>query len=388
MKNIAIIYQYFAHYRLPVLKSLSQCDNDSEYRFYFFSDNKSNIPSIKLINKDIIERSVEHGGIRWERLKNHWLMQWGLWQRGVLKIAWSSKYSAVIFLGDKRYLSTWVGALLAKWRGKKVFFWSHGYRRLRGGIQGMVIRLFYRIPHAHLFYGHRAVDLAIRDGLDGSRLFVIYNSLDFPLQQDCANYVSDEDIEKVRNRFIQPALPLLVFSGRLTASKMVDRLFRAQSVLSRSGNNFNALIIGGGPARDSLISLQNELMLKSQVLFYGECYEEQELAKLYLAGDVFVLPGALGLSGIHAMGYGLPVITNDHFDSQGPEFEAIIPNITGDFYRAGDLDSLIESISKWIAKAKSERDQIREACIARIGTTYTADNQVKCILYALRKMNV
>jgi len=387
MRDIAIIYHYFAHYRQPVMQSLCKAEDECEYRFDFFSDDVSNIPSIKLIDNDIMMRPVEEGGIRWKKLNNLWLKDLVLWQRGVLMLSWSSSYSTIIFLGDRRFLSTWIGALIARWRGKTVFFWTHGYKTLRGGIQGAIIRCFHRIPHAFLFYGHRAVELAVRDGFDKRRLFVIYNSLDFDKQQQCAADVSDDDVDRIRKRFSKPDLPMLLFSGRLTASKMVDWILRAQASLIRGGNPINLLIIGGGPERDSLISMCDELDLQSHAVFYGECYEERELAPLFLASDVFVIPGELGLSGIHAMGYGLPVITSNDFNCHGPEFEAIVPDVTGDFYRAESLESLIECIKKWTAKVTSEREEIRKACIERIGRTYTAQNQVKCIIQALREMN-
>jgi len=387
MRDIAIIYHYFAHYRQPVMQSLCKAEDECEYRFHFFSDDVSNIPSIKLIDNDIMMRPVEEGGIRWKKLKNIWFKNTVLWQRGVIRLSWRSTYSAIVFLGDRRFLSTWIGALIARWRGKKVFFWGHGYMSLRGGIQGAFIRCFYRIPHAHLFYGHRAVEFAVRDGFDKRRLFVIYNSLDFDKQQQCAADVSDDDVDRIRKRFSKPDLPMLLFSGRLTPGKLADWILSAQGSLMRSGNPVNSIFIGAGPERDALMALRDELDLQSHVMFVGECYDERELAKLFHASDVFVLPGELGLSGIHAMGYGLPVITSNNFPHHGPEVEAIIPGITGDLYHAGSLDSLIETIGKWCGKVLSERDNIRRSCIERIGSTYTAQNQVKCIIQALREMN-
>lgn len=387
MNNIAIIYQYYAHYRRAVMQALCQDGDQEGVRFHFFSDEVSNIPSIKLFDTSLASASVDKGGVRWTKVKNYWLKDWVLWQSGVVKLAIGENFSTIIFLGDRRYLSTWIGALLAKMRGKKVFFWSHGYKRIRGGLQGFIIRCFYRIPHAHLFYGHRAAELAVQSGLDASRLFVIYNSLDFDAQQTYASQVSEIERMGVRNGFSQPDAPLLIMSGRLTAPKKVDWVLRAQSKLLKKGRDLNLLVVGDGPEAEVLKELAEQLGISSRVRFYGPCYDERKLATIFLAGDVFVLPGTLGLSCMHAMGYGLPVISHDDMDFQNPEVEAIVPGKTGDLYKVECLDSLVDTIGHWVDRVINERETIRQACLERIESTYTATNQVRCILNALNEMD-
>lgn len=67
------------------------------------------------------------------------------------------------------------------------------------------------------------------------------------------------------------------------------------------------------------------------VWFYGSCYDEQTNAELIYNADMCVAPGNVGLTAIHAMTFGCPVITHSDFKWQMPEFEAIHPGKTGDF---------------------------------------------------------
>jgi ubiquitin-protein ligase len=57
---------------------------------------------------------------------------------------------------------------------------------------------------------------------------------------------------------------------------------------------------------------------------------------------------------MHAMGYGVPVISNDDADSQMPEWEAIIPGKTGSYYRNGDIASLASAIEYWMQPGRVE----------------------------------
>jgi hypothetical protein len=57
---------------------------------------------------------------------------------------------------------------------------------------------------------------------------------------------------------------------------------------------------------------------------------------------------------MHAMGYGVPVVSNDDADSQMPEWEAIIPGKTGSYYRNGDIASLASAIEYWMQAGRAE----------------------------------
>ena len=48
------------------------------------------------------------------------------WQKGVLKVLFKEEYDYVIFLGDLKILTNWVGIIICRLRGKKIGFWTHG----------------------------------------------------------------------------------------------------------------------------------------------------------------------------------------------------------------------------------------------------------------------
>jgi rhamnosyl/mannosyltransferase len=104
--------------------------------------------------------------------------------------------------------------------------------------------------------------------------------------------------------------PLVLFVGRLVAYKGVSVLLDAMR-----NSEAVALIVGAGPQRASLQDKAETLGIASRVAFLGEV-DTDELAALYYACDVFVLPSitrqeAFGVVQIEAMTYGKPVISTD-----------------------------------------------------------------------------
>ena len=141
---------------------------------------------------------------------------------------------------------------------------------------------------------------------------------------------------------------------------------------------------GDGEARESLEALTRALKLKGQVWFYGACYDEYQLAQLIYDADLCVSPGNVGLTAIHVMMYGCPVITNDDFDHQMPEFEAIQKGRTGEFFKNGDVQSLADTIYSWLHSHSYQRDSIRLTCYKEIDEKWNPYYQMKVIKTVLK----
>lgn len=130
------------------------------------------------------------------------------------------------------------------------------------------------------------------------------------------------------------------------------------------------VLVGDGPEKTTLMELARTN--KVDVIFWGACYDENILCKLYAASDLAVSPGKVGLTAMHSMAYGTPIITHSNFDNQGPEFEAIIPGITGDFYEENSVDNLVITIKNWFDK---NPEKPIDNCIDQIEKCYTPDFQ-------------
>ena len=95
--------------------------------------------------------------------------------------------------------------------------------------------------------------------------------------------------------------------------------------------------------------------------------------------DLCVSPGNVGLTAMHSMVFGTPVITHNCFKYQMPEFEAIRLGETGDFFEYNDSHSLAATISHWFQIKQDKRDEVRVACYQEIDNEWTPEFQMDVI---------
>ena len=93
--------------------------------------------------------------------------------------------------------------------------------------------------------------------------------------------------------------------------------------------------------------------------------------------DLCVVPGDIGLTAIHTMTFGVPVITHDYFPTQGPEFEIIKPGVTGNYYHYNDVASLSDCIYDWLKSKSHEREQVRKDCYSVIDAEWNPFYQLR-----------
>ncbi len=104
--------------------------------------------------------------------------------------------------------------------------------------------------------------------------------------------------------------------------------------------------------------------------FSGSIYSGPELAQFYGDLDVTVVPQAVGLTAIQSLGYGVPVISDDDVYGQMPEWESIVPGVTGDLYRHGDPEDLAEAILR-VASWTATPSQISKTCVTEYTTRWS-----------------
>lgn len=348
-KRVAVIYHFFAHYRQPVLLELIK---NSNHEYHFLGDNHSFSTKIKLA--DHIPED------RYHRTRCKFLGPF-LFQFGAVNAALGSRYDTLIMLGNPNWPTTWLAAIIGRLRGKQILYWTHGWLKEESGSKALFRNTFNKLAHGLLLYGHRAKDLGIRAGLNPQRLHVIYNSLDCALQDQARAAIQPTDRQATRDKlFTEHAdRPVLINITRLQPHKRLDLLIDAAAKLKDQGTPVNVLIVGDGEEKQAL-----EQRAKDQgvtAVFTGALYEELEIGRMLSAADIAVMPGPVGLLVMHALAYGVPVISNNDFASQMPEFEAIKQGETGDFFDPVDLDSLVESIKRTLDSTTTYEQRYTQA---------------------------
>jgi len=296
------------------------------------------------------------------------------WQKGALKLL-RSDYTDIITPGDTYCLSTRIMLMLSKLYKKNIYLWTHGAYGDEVGIKKWnIIRSISKVKGVFL-YGEYAKSILKGWGIPESKLHVIYNSLSYDEQLPLRQSIKPSDFYQMR---FNNENPNIVFIGRLTTVKKLDQTLKAVALLKEQGLFFNVTFIGDGTEKQKLESLANELGLINNVWFYGACYDEKRIAEFLYNADLCVSPGNVGLTAMHAMTFGCPVISHDNFPLQMPEFEAIEVGKTGDFFKENDIASLAEAIKRWQSNC-GNREDVRKACYDVIDNKYNPHVQIETL---------
>ena len=299
---------------------------------------------------------------------------WGLplfWQAGAIKHI--KQYDTLILCMSICSITEWLILFIALFRRQETFCWTHGFYGKEDYLKSVVKRIYFSLFTGILVYGERARHLMINIGINPQKIFVVHNSLSYSKQLPIRLNMNTCDIYR---KFFSNEYPTIIFVGRLTKVKQLDLIVEAQKILR--GNDFclNVVFVGDGTERQTLQSLVKEYHLDPFVWFYGACYDEETNADLIYNADLCVSPGNVGLTAVHVMMFGCPVITNDDFNHQMPEFEAIKRGITGDFFHQNSVNSLANSIRQWLTTHMDNREEIRQACYEEIDNKWNPHIQI------------
>ncbi|MCM1140878.1 MAG: glycosyltransferase [Muribaculum sp.] len=360
MRRLCMLYNFAPKYREGIFRAI----DDRWDTEWFFGTNSTDIKGLDLSvlrKTEVLEN---------KRVLGHWY-----WQKGALTLL-RKPFSTYFLLGDPYCLSSWVMALSLYFsRKKKLYFWSHGWYGKEGLLTKLIKKSFFRLAYGVFLYGNYARDLMMKEGMDGKQLFVIHNSLNYSRQLAIRNGLRASDI--YTGHFGNDR-PVLIFIGRLTKVKRLDMLLDATKWLKERGKQLNLVLVGDGDNAEALKAQTRELRLEDSCWFYGACYDEAVNAELIYNADLCVAPGNVGLTAMHAMVFGTPVISHSDFKWQMPEFEAIHPGTTGDFFERDNVDSLAASIDGWLSSHK-DREKVRKACYDEIDSSWTPEFQMQVL---------
>ncbi len=367
MKKIALICHFYVHYRIPVLNELATSDNCTYY-FIGDVDKTDDIERVDFAKEAVL-------GKRFIPVKNKWLGHYLLWQKGLMRILKKQQFDSVIFLGDIRFLSTWVALVLRRLNGKKSYLWSHGIYGKESWLHLQVKLLFLKLANGIFLYGNKAKEQYLKHGVSPEKLVVIYNSLNFKETEIYRKLNEANTGNSLLSLFKRPELPVVFCIGRLTKVKKIAMLVEAIDILKNRGVFVNCFVIGDGEESKNLKELVTRLSLEEQIHFTGALYNEKEISRYIMVSDLCVCPGAVGLTVIHSLSYGVPVLSNDNFVEQMPEHEAIIAGKTGDFFKDGDINDMANKIQQCINYRLQNKERNIQDCVKVVSDFYNPNFQ-------------
>ncbi|MCI2227540.1 glycosyltransferase [Polaribacter sp. MSW13] len=361
--EICCIFNIASHYREPIYKLMDEelkCD-------FYFGDKVSTL--IKLMDTSTLKgykKTVKNKKIIFKKF---------VWQVGVVKLAFK-KYKFFILTGDTNILSNWLISLFCLILNKKVYLWMHGLVRELSWKEKLLTYPQYFMANKFLLYGETAKRNMIKKGFNEKKMICIYNSLDYVKQLKIR---SDLKLSNVYKDYFKNDYPVLIYIGRIQLLKKIDMIIDAMGILKSVGHYCNLIIIGDDNENVFIDKIIKKNNLQNYVWLYGSCYKEELIGNLIFNADVCVSPGNVGLTAMHSLVYGTPVITHDNISYQMPEFEAIEPGLTGDFFEEDNLEDLCQKIKVWTSIKEQKRQGVRESCYTVIEKKYNPMVQIKIL---------
>ncbi len=326
------------HYRQRLLETLGM---DSRVRFLVVADPEADVPFLPLSGAPN-RYEFEAASQRVIRLPLGLALSW---QPTAVKAVVRHRPDVVIAQGSPYELTAWILTVVGRIFRIPVLLWTHGIQGEEAGVKWMVRSWLFRLSRGLLLYGDHAKRLLVAKGFAADRLHVIYNSLDDHQQIAVSERITPDDRETFRRSLgIVESERLICFTGRLQPVKRLPWLLRALQLVVHQGRNVHLVLVGDGSERPTLTSLVDELRLARFVHFLGATYDEARLGLVLSASDLAVVPSGAGLSVMHALGYGTPVLLHDKVEEHFPEWEAVKEGETGWFYRYDDLSDCAEKI--------------------------------------------
>lgn len=363
MQKLCLIYNTAPRYREAVFRMI-----DAEYDCdWYFGETKTDI-----IEMDTsILRNVKY----YKSIGNPNKIYW---KRGILKLLFKKEYKNFFILAEVRSVTDWLFFWLAAtfFPNKKIYVWTHGWYGKETDINAKMKLWLYQHVAGTFVYGDRAKKLLTEKGISENKIFAIHNSLDYDKHKSLRENI---ELSSIYRDHFKNSYPTIIFIGRLTKVKKLDMVIDALSILKKQGECYNLVFVGDGIERGYLENKTVTMHLQNNVWFYGACYDEKKNAELIYNADLCVSPGNVGLTAIHSLAFGCPVITHDCFEWQMPEFEAIQTSLTGDFFKQGDTEDLTRVISLWFADKKEKRDEVRKMCFNVIDTYWNPYYQMDVI---------
>ena len=257
------------------------------------------------------------------------------WQRG-FSLQGLARGDVIVINGNVRQLSSMLILVKARLKGIRVVWWGHhlssSSKDWRVKIRIAIMNLLH--PDALLFYTNSGVKWMQKRGVNHPKMFATGNTIDqVPIQSAMAKF---DGVDRFNG-----SAGLLCCSV-LREKVRLDLIIKAMA--DRRLEDVRLAVIGDGPMKEQYLRVAAECGVEDRIIWLGATRDQEVMAPWFLSAKAFVYPGAVGLSILHSLSYGLPVVVHGNVDHQMPEFEVMEDGKTGFCFREGDVGDLVEKV--------------------------------------------
>ncbi len=274
---------------------------------------------------------------------------------GAIRHILKNKPNAVLALNNTTQLTEYLALFICKLIGIKFVWWTHGFNhhqlknRFFQNIKKKYALSFLSKGDSIITFSPAGKEYLVKNNIRAAKVFTASNTLDTDKLQKLKKALS---VDFNKERFLRSKFPgykesadsiILLFSGRLNINKKVDNAIKTVKLLNDRGVLARLLIVGDGKEKEALVSLTAALNLQDKIHFAGSVFGDELVTPYFLASDLFIMPGYIGLAIVHAFAFDLPVITED-IKIHSPEIQYLKPGVNGCFVKENNTNDMADTI--------------------------------------------
>jgi glycosyltransferase involved in cell wall biosynthesis len=311
--DIKVLQPLFPHYRKNFFQRLH-----NKYRLNFF-----------LHYSELSSGFISESEKKWAKEIGKTIKLFNIkWQCGVNSIN-IQKNTILIVPSDLHYLSTLFLVLKAKYKDSIIISWGHYLSPNQNYIKFLFKLIFLKIFNANIFYTEYEANLYQKKFKNSENIFFLNNGIDYT---------------EIKSRTLKydpyTRLNQIVFIGRITKKSNFNLLIKSFDYIN--DNNLIINVIGDMPVDRFNIDSK----YSNRIVWHGMILDEDKIARIMNSSLLFVYPGSVGLSLIHAMAYGLPCIIHNNRSNHMPEADAFFENNIGFSFFEDSALSLAHAIDE------------------------------------------
>ena len=187
------------------------------------------------------------------------------------------------------------------------------------------------------------------------------------------NGISNTEIKSLRELYDSESRPTdFFFIGRLTPKTKLKLLLDAMAVLEGT----TLAVVGDGDMSAELRDHAIRLGIADRVTWHGPIVDERRIATIANRSRLSVYPVEVGLSTVHALAYGLPVVVHSDRTRHMPEFAVVDQADVAELFENDSSASLAQALKSALADpvALAARSA---AAIALTDRTFNTDDMAK-----------
>jgi 1,2-diacylglycerol 3-alpha-glucosyltransferase len=348
-------------YPNPMTKKLLFISKDSNWQLY------RNEVLTKFANEYNVEVEILTTGTLKNHLKENSRLHYKIFHNffrqsgkcsffpGAIRYILKTKPDVVLALNNTTQLTEYLALFICKLMGIKFVWWTHGFNhhQLKNqffqSIKKKYALSFLSKGDSIITFSPAGKDYLVKNNIRAAKIFTASNTLDTDKLKKLKKSLS---VNFNKEQFLLSKFPdykesadsvVLLFSGRLNINKKVDNAIRTVKLLNDRGVCARLLIVGDGKEKEALVTLAASLNLHDRIYFAGSVFGDELVTPYFLASDLFIMPGYIGLAIVHAFAFDLPVITED-IKIHSPEIQYLKPGVNGCFVKENNAADMADTI--------------------------------------------